>query len=177
MSALRLASAWAGLLFGMSLLASFAMAAPAPTEAHKPTPIAYMVVCEDPALGDKISGRIGALIKAEPGYVVRDKFPLEKLILFVSRDKDDRVNPNGYSIAIAHVSNVKAAFLGQALLVEKPTGDERVRQTLTSMLLDQGMLEHINVAHMDQTTDGGIDDLTRGVVRVFLDKTPPNLGR
>ena len=89
------------------------------------------------------------------------------------------LNPSCFSspIAIAHVSNAETYFLASKLLVETPTEDKRVKDVITAMLNEHGMLDHLNVAHMDAATDREIDLLCRSVVAAFVEKTPPNAGR
>jgi hypothetical protein len=174
MTRLRFAFAWAGLLLCGLPLARPAVSAPA--EARKPTPVAYLVVCDEPQVRDKLSRRIGELLRAEPGYVVRDHVPGSQLIVYANRDVNDRVNPNGYSIAIAHVSNMEAFFLAKRLFVDKPTDDERAKEVVAGMIREQGMLSHLNVAHMDEATDREIDLVSRTIVAGFLERTPANAG-
>ena len=170
----RVSLALASLLVCGLLLARPAVSAAA--DAARPTPVSYLVVCDDPSVREKFMGRIGELVKAQTGYVVRDKLPSAQLILYVNRDADDRVNPKGYSVAIAHVSNAEAYFLASKLLVETPTEDAQMKAVIASMLNEHGMLDHLSVAHMDAATDREIDVLSRSAVAAFFKKTPADAG-
>jgi hypothetical protein len=171
----RLALAWVGLLVWGLLLASPELSA-AQEPAHR-TPISFTVISEDTSVRDRIAGRIGELLAAQSGYIVRDKLPAAQLILYVNRDANDGINPNGYSIAIAHVSNADAYFLAKKLLIDKPTDDQQLKDVLVTMLNDRGMLNHLHAAHIAGATDQEIDVLSRGVVATFLEKVPANASK
>lgn len=174
MAGSRFVCAWAA-----ALLCSLVLAVPAhsaPAGAHQPTPVAFMVVCDDASVREKLTSRLGELLEGQVGYVIRKEFPSAQLIVYANRDANDRINPKGYSIAVAHVSNAEVVFLAKKLLVEKPTEDESLKQVLTAMLKEHGMLDYLNVIHMDEATDVEIDALSRAVVAEFTAKTPPNVG-
>ena len=168
------------LAFAGLLLSGLVLAGPSGSkaaDARRPTPVSYMVICQDAVVREKFKSRIDALLKANSGYVLREQLPSAQLIVYVNRDANDGVNAKGYSIAIAHVSNVEAYFLANKFLIEKPTEDIQLKNVVTTMLNEHGMLEHLNVAHIDAASDREIDLMSREVVAGFFAKTPADAGR
>ncbi|MGV7206984.1 hypothetical protein ACLB1G_03910 [Oxalobacteraceae bacterium A2-2] len=125
----------------------------------------YAVVCEDAQLAAKIDAGIRTrftLAKKD----ISDKYPAAKLYLYLQRDVNDRKNPDGVSIAIAHVSNIQTAALALGLIQKK----EAVPDQLSAMLREEGFLKHLSVAHMDEASDEEISSLLDSVLKTFFSK-------
>ncbi|MYM42188.1 hypothetical protein [Duganella qianjiadongensis] len=127
--------------------------------------LSYAVICEDAQL----SARIDAGVRTRLMVAKKDiseKFPAGKLYLYLQRDVNDKKNPNGISVAIAHVSNVQTASLALGLIQKK----EPVPAQLSAMLREEGFLKHLSVAHIDEASDEEIETLLDSVLNTFLSK-------
>jgi hypothetical protein len=161
---------------GVGLVAAVLMLAAGAAHAA-PTPVFFRVIASDKAVGDKFSQRIESAIKAEGGYEIRQVAPTFEVIVFVNQDVNDRKNPTGYSIAIAHVSNLFGYYIASKLLDSKQSDALSVREQLIKMIREPGQMEYLNVAHMDEATDDQISELSSSITSTFFSKVPGNAGR
>ncbi len=154
--------------FFVGLLAAilFGFAAGA-TAAERPR-FAFAVICNDAALAQVLRSGIETRLKAA-GVDVTDKLPSAKLWVYANRDTGDRKNPDGVSIAIAHVSNVQTAMLALPYVKK----DEAIPETLRTMLGEEGFLQHLNVAHMDTPDAVQVKEVLDKLVSTFLQKYTP----
>lgn len=156
-------------LCGFLLLAPAASAAP---DAPNLIPVAYKVVCDEPAVCKRLESRIADLFGKQPGYAVRENFPAARLIVYVLRDSGSKVDPDGYIVAIAHVQNLETHYIAKKLLLEQPATDEGLKGAVTALLNDQGTMSFLNAAHLDDASDAKIEILARFLVTQFFEKTP-----
>jgi hypothetical protein len=130
---------------------------------------AFTVICNDPALAQVLQSGIEARLAAAQ-VDITDKLPTAKLFVYANRDSGDRKNPDGVSIAIAHVSNMEAAVLALSYVKR----GEEMPEMLRRMLGEEGMLQHLNVAHMDTPNEAQVKEILDKTVESFLHKyTPP----
>lgn len=160
---------FAAALCALLLLAPAASAAPDPANL---IPVAFKVVCDEPAVCKNLQGRIADLFGKQPGYVVRESFPAAKLIVYVLRDSGSKVDPDGYIIAIAHVQNLETHYIAKKLLLEQQTTDEGLRGAVTALVGEEGTMSFLNAAHLDDASDAKVDILARFLVNQFFEKTP-----
>lgn len=152
-------------LLAATLLCLAAGAAPA-APATEPPHFAFTVICDDPVLAKTLrTGIEQRLAKAHAD--IRDKFPSAKLFVYANRDANDRKNPDGVSIAVAHVTNMPTTVLALSYVQKK----EAMPDVLRSMLAEEGFLKHLNVAHMDAPTETQVNTLLDNVVATFLKKS------
>lgn len=149
----------AALLFALTVTA-----AANATAAERPR-FAFGVICNDPALADVLRSGIEARLKAA-NVDIADKLPTAKLFVYANRDSGDRKNPDGVSIAIAHVSNVQTALLALPYVKR----DEAMPEALRAMLGEEGFLQHLNVAHVDTPNDAQLKEILDKLVANFLKK-------
>jgi hypothetical protein len=102
-------------------------------------------------------------------FEVVDEGGYSPLIVYVGKTvNDDRKNPNGYAIAIAHTNCYELKLAYQNFL---RNNNEKIRalRTITERALrdDAGLLRHINVAHLDELSRQKLDDFTKGMVSDF----------
>ena len=76
-----------------------------PSFAADKIPVSMVVVCADKGVGDKFTRAMTSQFKTHADYELTDKLPKATLFVYVNQDVEDRKNPNGWSIAIAHVNN------------------------------------------------------------------------
>ncbi|MFC5550861.1 hypothetical protein [Massilia aerilata] len=150
-----------------SLLAAilFCLAATA-TAAERPR-FGFAVICDDPALAQVLRAGIEARFHAAR-VDIADKLPTAKLFVYANRDSGDRKNPEGVSIAIAHVSNMPTAVLALSYVKRQDGMPEEIR----AMLGEEGFLQHLNVAHMDTPSDTQVNEVLDKLVSTFLSKYP-----
>lgn len=151
-----------------SLLAAVLFCLGAGASAAERPRFAFAVICNDPALAKVLQSGIEARLTAT-GADISDKFPTAKLFVYANRDSGDRKNPDGVSIAIAHVSNVEAAMLALSYVKR----GEEMPEMLRRMLGDEGMLQHLNVAHMDTPNEAQVKEVLDKTVAAFLQKYTP----
>lgn len=131
--------------------------------------LAYAVICDDAQLSEKINAGVRSrlmLAKKE----ISNNYPSGKLYLYLQRDINDRKNPQGVSVAIAHVSNMQTASLALEAVRKK----EAVTAPLAAMLREEGFLQHLSVAHIDEASDDEIAGLLDSVVKTFISKYQAN---
>jgi len=150
------------------LLAAILFCVAAGASAAERPRFAFSVICNDPALAQVLQKGIETRLAAA-GFDISDKFPTAKLFVYANRDSGDRKNPDGVSIAIAHVSNVEAAVLGLSYVKR----GEEMPEILRGMLGEEGMLQHLNVAHMDTPDEAQVKEVLDKTVVAFLRKYTP----
>jgi hypothetical protein len=153
----------AALLFALTVTAT-ANAGPNATAAERPR-FAFAVICNDPALAEVLRSGIEARLDAAK-VDITDKLPTAKLFVYANRDTGDRKNPDGVSIAIAHVSNVPTALLALPYVKR----DEVMPEALRAMLGEEGFLQHLNVAHVDTPNEAQLKEILDKLVATFLKK-------
>lgn len=129
---------------------------------------AFTVICNDAALAQVLRSGIETRLGAA-NVDITDKFPTAKLFVYANRDSGDRKNPDGVSIAIAHVSNVPTAMLALSYVKR----EEGMPEMLRSMLGEEGFIQHLNVAHMDTPDDAQVKEILDKLVSNFLQKYTP----
>jgi hypothetical protein len=163
--------------WGLFIALAIAGLAPVQACASAPTRIAFRVVGESPQLVEKFRADIDRLIRARPGYEVVDTAPVLKLLVMVNQDVNDRVNRQGVSIAITHVSNLEAYYIASKLIDSSQSDAASVKDPLISMIRQEGELEYINVAHLDKGSDAQIELVCESIVATFFEKVPANAGK
>jgi hypothetical protein len=127
----------------------------------------YVVICDDPVIAQRLRTGIEERF-AKLHVVLRDRLPTAKLFIYANRDSNDTRNTEGISVAIAHVSNMEPATLALSYIRR----NEAMPEMLQSMLREEGMLMHLNVAHMTMPSDTEVNRLLDNVVTTFVQKYP-----
>lgn len=156
--------------FLQSLFTVFLFCLAATAHAAEPPAFGYAVICDEPALAQRLrTGIEERFVKLH--VVLRDRLPSAKLFVYASRDVHDTRNTDGVSVAIAHVSNALPANLALGYIQRK----EAMPPLLQAMLGGEGMLMHLNVAHMTTPSDQEVGELLDTVVTTFVQKftAPP----
>jgi len=136
--------------------------------------ISYRIICEDPAVLKKIINEVSLRIEKESNFEVNDEFPKAKLFVYAQQDINDRKNPGGWSLAIAHVSNMKGLFLAAKLIDSKDREVEAVKPVLVDMVKEEGFLQYLNVAHLDEMNDESLREAVDIIVANFAKKLDGN---
>lgn len=133
--------------------------------AAEPPALGYAVICDDPVLSQRLRTGIEERF-AKQHVALRDRLPTAKLFIYANRDSNDTRNTEGVSVAIAHVSNMEPATLALSYI----NRNEALPEMLRSMLREEGMLMHLNVAHMTTPSDTEVNHLLDKVVTAFVQK-------
>jgi hypothetical protein len=139
--------------------------------ADEPPKVAYRIVCSDPVASQLISDAVRTRIDAAK-LQTTDKLPFKKLFIYAQQDVGDRVNANGWSFAIAHVSNQVTYFVASKLLPANGSEVNEVKTALTSMLQEEGFLTYMNVAHVDRLNATTISEVADNFVAEFVKRLP-----
>lgn len=142
----------------------FCLAASA-VHAAEPPAFGYYVICNDSVLAQRLRAGIEERF-AKLHVVTRDRLPTAKLLVYANRDSNDTRNTEGVSVAIAHVSNMEPATLALSYI----NRNEAMPEVLQAMLRDEGMLLHLNVAHMSTASDTEVNQLLDTAVTTFVQK-------
>lgn len=134
--------------------------------AAESTKVAYLVVCDDAAVTKNLSEAIEGRLK-KANLEVTEKLPHGKLIVYAQQDINDRVNSNGWSFAITHVTNYPTYFIAAKLLQSESTEAKSVEPAIVNMLQRDGFLTYINVAHADKLDESSIAVVLDYVVGEF----------
>jgi hypothetical protein len=92
------------------------------------------------------------------------------LYLFVNQDVNDRKNPGGWSVAVAHVNNLPLQVVAGKLV---GSGDEvvkAVKPVLLDLVRSPGVLVHLNVAHVDAMSEEAITRVASALAGSFAEK-------
>jgi hypothetical protein len=91
--------------------------------------------------------------------------------VYAEKTVNDPKDPNGYAIAIAHTNCYELKLAYQNL---RGISDEKVRAVRTvaerALRKDNGLLRHLNVAHLDELSAEKLDDLTKHIVSEFHER-------
>jgi hypothetical protein len=134
-------------------------------DAAEPPAFGYYVICNDSGIAQRLRTGIEERF-AKLHVVTRDRLPTAKLLVYANRDSNDTRNTEGISVAIAHVSNMEPAALALPYLKR----NEAMPEVLQAMLRKEGMLMHLNVAHMSTASDTEVNQLLDNVVTTFVQK-------
>jgi hypothetical protein len=130
--------------------------------------VSYEVVCDNSKISRAISEAISERLKRRSEIEVSERLPSAKLYVYAQQDVGDRVNPNGWSFAIAHASNQPTYFVGAKLLHSKEKAVEEIKPVLIEMLQEQGFIRYMNVAHLDEFSEKSLSILADNAVDEFL---------
>lgn len=148
----------------LSAVALFCLAAITVHATERPA-FGYYVICDDAVIAQRLRTGIEERF-AKLHVVTRDRLPTAKLLVYANRDSNDTRNSEGVSVAIAHVSNMESATLALPYIKR----NEPMPDALQAMLREEGMLMHLNVAHMSTSSDAEVNQLLDSVVAAFVQK-------
>lgn len=142
---------------------------PALSWAAEPVKVAYQVICDDRAVAEQVSVAIEENLRMFK-LQVTDRLPKSKLFVYAQRDFNDRVNPEGWSFAIAHVSNTPTYYVAAKLISSNSDEVNAVKPALLSMAREDGYLTYMNVAHADRLTPENVAIIVHAVVQSFAER-------
>ena len=105
------------------------------------------------------------------GLEVVDKHGYSSLIVYAEKTVNDRKNPNGYAIAIAHTNSYELRLAYENLRGIDDVKVRAVRTVAERALRDEiGLLRHLNVAHPDELSAQKLDAVTKRIVSDFHER-------
>ena len=140
----------------------------APSFAADKTRIAVSIICSDHDAAGRLAAAFTRAFTKAPDYELVDSLPQSKLVLYANRDANNRKNPDGWSIAIARVSNVQSYFAASKLADTQQTDALAVKPVINGMVNEDGFLKSLNVAHLDDLSDANVEALAQAVTASFL---------
>lgn len=142
-------------------------------------PAGFRVLGDDKPVVDGLSACLNATFKDKADYEIVSKLPAAELILYVNRDANDRVNPKGVSIAVAHVSNTVALFVANKLLIDPrtKTDDPNPQGAAAALVRQEGNLDHLSVAHIDDPSPEETRQVCQSVAETVFAKNPAMAGK
>ena len=151
--------------FWIGIFVIYTLGCLSPVFAADKTRLAYAVICEDASLGKAIEAGIKQRLE-KSDIEIGDTAPRAKLILYIMRDENSRINSQGITIAITHVSNIPVL----AIAAQTVKDNKELSGLLIAMLREEGFVYHLSAAHLDSTSDSEIKILLDSVVKTFIQK-------
>lgn len=135
-----------------------------------PAHVDFAVICEDPEVREKLNSLLRAEIMKNSDLVWDARLPARKLFIYAQKDINDRKNPNGWSFAVAQVSNLPNQILAARMMKCDAPQCEEVRKFTYEIVKEEGMLKHMNVAHLDEMSDAALSELIGTLFSTFVAK-------
>ena len=130
--------------------------------------ISVSIACDDHEAAAKLAAAFAKSFAEMPDYELVDSLPQAKLVLYANRDSNSAKNPQGWSVAVARVSNVQSYFAASKLENTQQTDALAVKPVITGMVNEEGFLKNLNVAHLDDLSDASIAILADAVTASFV---------
>ena len=130
--------------------------------------VTVVVICEDAAAKKMIRESLLTHFRPLQNVEVVDKNGYSSLIVYAEKTANDPKNPNGYAIAIAHTNSYELRLAYENLRGIDNVKVRAVRTVAERALRDDlGVLRHLNVAHLDESSQEKIDAVTKTIVSDF----------
>jgi hypothetical protein len=150
----------------MTVLCLLLMAAP--SLAAEKVRVSVQIVCNERDAADRLAAAFTKAFNKAPDYELVDSLPQAKLVIYANRDTNSRTNPQGWSVAIARVSNAQTYYAASKLADTQQSDALAVKQVIAGMLNEEGFLKNLNVAHLDELSDATVEILADAVTSAFL---------
>ena len=135
------------------------------------TAVTVVVICDDAAAQKMIRESLLTHFRPLQDLEVVDKQGFSALIVYAEKTVNDRKNPNGYAIAIAHTNSYELRLAYENLREIDDVKVRAVRTVAERALRDEiGLLRHLNVAHLDELSAQKLDAVTKRIVSDFHER-------
>lgn len=128
--------------------------------------ISLQVICNDPSASKRIQVALEDKIKSA-GLQMTNQFPSAKLFVYAQQNTESRINSNGWSFAVAHVSNRKTYYLASKLINSEVKEIKEVKPALVDMVKDEGFMTYLNVIQTDDLSDKYLLVVSDSIVSEF----------
>ncbi len=116
-------------------------------------PVEFLVVCEDKEAKELIEKQVDATLSKYKRFDLdKDEFPVAVFYIMANQDIDSAVNTNGWTFAIAHITNQKVISLVNEFGVHEGSEFENMYRLLAGLIEEKGFLKHLSIAHTDSLT-------------------------
>jgi hypothetical protein len=102
------------------------------------------------------------------GYV-SSKSASKQLVIYVNRDFNDDINPNGISLSIAHIDAYHVPIILK-VLENKEIKDKKSAELLVTLIKEHGFLKHLSSIHLSKGNDNQVSIASKSVVKTFISK-------
>lgn len=137
-------------------------------------PIDYQVICNEEIISKLVEIDVENILKTYEGFTIDKDYSNYKIILYIQKDINDRINPNGYSIAILHTSKLPLLWLARNLIENKNIDDKTKSFIANLAVREEGIVKHFNVAHVDNPTKTLFQILLKRVIDDFMTRYVQN---
>ena len=134
--------------------------------------VSFEVVCDEPSVSERIQKALEHQLKLE-GLEMSDSLPEAKLFLFAQRTTSSRVNKNGWTFAIAHVSNQKTYYVAGKLIDSNAMEVKEIKDVLISMIQENGFLTYLNVIHTDDLSEYSLSEVANNAATALSKRVKP----
>ena len=109
------------------------------------------------------------LVQLTSNDIALRKAATKKLYILINRDINDDINPQGWSIALAHVNGFHIPAIVE-LLDKKYQPTEKMLELLAPLILQHGFLNHLSSIHMSRGDEQQIQNAAKSIVETFVSK-------
>jgi len=92
-----------------------------------------------------------------------------QLVIYINRDSEDDINPNGISLSIAHIDGYHVPIILEALKNQEEKNEELLK-LLSPLIKEYGFLKHLSSAHLSRGDDNQIIIASKSIVSLFISK-------
>ena len=97
------------------------------------------------------------------------KLALKQLVIYINKDENDDINPNGWSLSIAHIDAYHVPIIVE--LIKNEAGDnKKIIELLAPMTIEHGFLKHLSSVHLSSGDIKKISIASKGIVGIFITK-------
>lgn len=133
------------------------------------------------------TNKFGLLISSNVSQKINDKFKYEifkefekkgflfsesatkQLVIYINRDSEDDINPNGITLSIAHIDGFHVPVILEVLKNQEEKNKKLVK-LLAPLIKEYGFLKHLSSAHLSKEDDNQISIASKGIVNIFISK-------
>ena len=97
------------------------------------------------------------------------KSALKQLVIYINKDENDDINPNGWSLSIAHIDAYHVPIIVE--LIKNEAGDnKKIIELLAPLLTEHGFLKHLSSVHLSRGDIKQISIASKSIVTIFIAK-------
>lgn len=141
---------------------------------NRPLAVQVTVICPDHSVGQQFLSALKRDLKSD-GYVHGKPWPMVRLFIYAAPTVNNRKNPGGWSIAVAHLDFEPLLAAAFHLLKGKrhvaPSG--KSGQLFNILVHSQGTLTYLGVINIDHLDKAKTVLLAGNIINTFSRKWPP----
>jgi hypothetical protein len=118
-------------------------------------------------ISDKFKSEI--LKEFEKKNFLFSKSATKQLVIYINRDSNDDINPNGISLSIGHIDGYHVPVILD-VLKEHKENDKELTRLLAPLIQEYGFLKHLSSVHLSTGDEGQIVVASKSIVEIFISK-------